>query len=103
MKNFVIKTTIGNIQIDADELPKYLQAKTKRSVVLFRQGVFDGNLLSIVVEDRARKHGQHIGYDDRTESNFSNEKPLPDLFVDARKKLDALAPASTKNLLGGSQ
>ena len=103
MKNFIVKTTIGNIQIDADELPKYLEAKRKRSIVVFRQGIFDGNLISLVVEDYNRKKEYHIGHEEKTRSNFSNDRPLPDLFIENRKTLEALGPKVANKLLGDGE
>lgn len=91
MKNFIIKTTIGNIQIDADELPKYLEAKRKRSIVVFRQGIYDGNLLSIVVEDYNRQKQYHVGHEEKTRSNFSNDRALPDIFSEIRTNVEKLS------------
>ena len=69
------------------EVEKYIECRRKRSIAVFRNGVYDGSLISILVEDKTRTLEKEVDDSGHYTGKIRNI-PLVDIFADIRKKLD---------------
>jgi len=90
-RGYLLKTSVGfDIQIDADEIPKALQAHKSEKLAKFKRGFVSGRFIAGIVEDRERIV---------VEERFKNGKR----YEEVRLLKDIFQGMELEKLVGGEQ
>lgn len=89
LTKFIIKTSKSEIPIDADEIPKLLEAIKRGSPVVFRQGILNPSFFDSLVVDK--KENERLLEDYKYEIKEGRIKEFPkhkDEFVEIREVIE---------------